>query len=150
MSTPTITEFLEARIADDEAVAREWDAAYNNPGPVPEYHYSIMRKHRKEWPTLWEALDKMPPARVLAECAAKRAIIEQHKDWPVLVEKKPEFRADATDPQSMAYRVSQEMVWLTEREYVKRFGVEAPTTNMVRALAAVYADHPDYQQEWAL
>jgi hypothetical protein len=123
MSTPTITEFLEARIAEDEAVAREWDAAYNNPGPVPEYHYSIMRKHRKEWPTLWGALDKMPPARVLAECAAKRAIVEF-----------------ADQVETMDYQITNE--W--------GGGLEGTGNNILKALAAVYASHPDYLQEWAL
>jgi hypothetical protein len=27
-------------------------------GPVPQYHYHVMRKHRSEWPTLWKAIDK--------------------------------------------------------------------------------------------
>ena len=115
-----IVEFLEARIAEDELRANYY-------GPLA-----------------------MGTARVLAECAAKRAILEQHKDWPILVEKKPEFTEATNDLNSMSYRVTQEMVWLTEREYVKRFGVEAPTTNMIRALAAIYRDHPDYQEAWAL
>lgn len=130
-SRMNITEFLEARIAEDERAACKLAEADRRP-------------------LLSIASTINHPQRLFAECAAKRAIIEQHKDWPVLVEKKPEFREDSADPQSMAYRVTQEMVWLTEREYVKRFGIEAPTTNMIRALAAVYKDHPDYQQEWNL
>lgn len=133
MSTPTITEFLEARIAEDEAVV------YNvMPADVETFYDG----HWVNGPVSSE--------RLLAECAAKRAIIKQHEDWPVLVEKKPEFSEDTSDIHSMTYRASQELAWLTEREYVKRFGVQAPTTNMVKALASVYADHPDYAQEWAL
>lgn len=33
------------------------DAAITVPGPVPEYHEKIMAKHRREWPTLWAAID---------------------------------------------------------------------------------------------
>jgi inosine/xanthosine triphosphate pyrophosphatase family protein len=55
MSTPAITEFLEARIADDEGLATE-----ALPGE----------------PSVWGARGWYDPARVLAECAAKRAIIE--------------------------------------------------------------------------
>lgn len=29
-----------------------------NPGPVPTYHYDIMQKHRREWPSLWAVIDR--------------------------------------------------------------------------------------------
>jgi hypothetical protein len=124
----TIVEFLEARIAEDEREANVCLAQYRRGegGSSPR----------------WK--------RQLAECSAKRAIIEQHGEWPVLVERAPSGDFDANDTQSMTYRMVKEIAWLTEREYVKRFGVEPPTTPMLRALAAVYSTHPDYQQEWAL
>lgn len=167
-----ITEFLEARIAEDEAVAStatagpwRWDADFGDENDTGlaltndskaevvgayNYHCCSFRDDPRVEPDDAVFIAHHDPARVLAECAAKRAILEQHKDWPVLVERKPDFSEDASDVQNMTYRVSQEIAWLTEREYVKRFGVEAPTTNMILALAAVYKDHPDYQQEWAL
>jgi hypothetical protein len=166
----TITEFLEARIAEDEKkasallrdlegqVSEEYAGMVDERGPMTPTRllgaqmwaqYAGQSK-RRSFAKGQQIAYLANPMRVLAECAAKRAIIEQHKDWPVLVEKKPEFREDATDPQSMTYRVTQEMVWLTEWEYVKRFGVEAPTAPMIRALAAVYSDHPDYNKDWAL
>jgi len=181
-----ITEFLEARITEDEAAARaaidparpgvQWQWVTNETDRVvangdlaeAQEYQKISLRTVEEYPTsagelpgfligyaeevdpgAGEHIARHDPARVLAECRAKRAIIEQHKDWPVLVERKPEFTEASNDIHSMTYRATQEMAWLTEREYVKRFGVEAPTTNMIRALAAVYADHPDYQQEWA-
>jgi hypothetical protein len=90
--------------------------------------------------------------RALAECAAKRAILKQHEEWPVLVERAPDHLShDADDLQSMTFRMSREIAWLTEREYVKRFGVEPPTTPMIKALAAIYAEHRDYRPpEWRL
>lgn len=136
MDAMTITEFLEARIAEDEAAAREEDEDYAATTLLPTYD----SEHQANWNT----------TRVLAECAAKRAILKQHEDWPVLSQTEPTFTHDAIgDPLSMTMRASQEIAWLTEREYVRRFGVEAPTAPMIRTLAAVYRDHPGYKKEWA-
>lgn len=33
-----------------------------NTGSHPGYHTTIMNRHRKEWPTLWRALDKLVEA----------------------------------------------------------------------------------------
>lgn len=33
--------------------------AIKNKGPSPGYHNKIMNKHKKEWPTLWAALDNL-------------------------------------------------------------------------------------------
>ena len=84
----TITEFLQARISADEAAAKV-DA-----GEMRMSSVSIQFD--------CETQQRFTPARVLAECAAKRAII-------------------AALPAS----------W-----------------TMLRALAAVYSDHPDYDPEW--
>ena len=71
---PNITEFLEARIAEDEAEANaaianyapdEWD----NPTNAGNYYPADI--------AFWE---RQTPTRVLAECAAKRAIIEAHTE----------------------------------------------------------------------
>jgi hypothetical protein len=130
----TIVEFLEARIAEDEARASSGWARLGD----------------SRWETDNYGRDFLTPSAVLAECAAKRAIIKQHEDWPVLVERAPSGDFDANDTQSMVYRMTREIAWLTEREYVRRFGVEPPTTPMLRALATVYKDHPDYDENWAL
>ena len=28
-------------------------------GPRPDYHRSLLKRHRSQWPTLWAALDKL-------------------------------------------------------------------------------------------
>src|SRR5690606_17844004 len=61
------------------------------------------------------------PARVLAECQAKRAIVEH-----ILVQ----MRDEPTMTRGRAHR------GLTPWAYT------------LRLFAAVYADHPDYQEEW--
>lgn len=40
--------------------ARKWvviQKAITDEGPEPRYHRKIMKRHRKEWPTLWDALE---------------------------------------------------------------------------------------------
>ena len=129
----TITEFLQARVAEDEEQARR------SVGPMSD-----------DW-RIVESWREGVAARVLAECEAKRAIIKWHESWPVLVEQPPVFEtADGADPMSMAMRMSWQMAWLTTKEYVARFGTEPPSTPILRSLAAVYADHPDYREEWKL
>ena len=94
MSAMTITEFLLARIAADEASAKAVLAIYE-----PDEWGSPLAggNHFPAEVTLWDRFD---PARVLAECAAKRVL-------------------------------------LGNANYIA-----------INALAAVYADHPDYKQKW--
>lgn len=150
-----IKDFLLARIAEDEELAR--DSFYEGQSWLPEEEavvagdqdldlvFMMDRKRDAQHAAHWS------PTRVLAECAAKRAIIKQHEAWPVRVSESvaPSFEATA-GTEAITLRMTQRMVWLTEREYVKRFGVEPPTAPMLLTLAAIYADHPDYQQRWAV
>lgn len=126
-----VTEFLEARISEDEQQAR----ACRELGWVPARKYG---------------LTAIGYTRTLAECEAKRIIIKQHEQWPVLVERKPsELEIARQGLASVTYRMTSEMAWMTTKEYIKRFGSEPPTAPMLLTLAAIYKDHPDYQQEWA-
>lgn len=134
-STPTLTDFLLARIAEDEDAANharwamqgEWFTTADN--KVDEFV-----RHNS-------------PARVLAECESKRRIVELHQSWPVLVETPPEL-TQADNATDMTMRLTRRIAWLTQEEYRKRFGAEPPTAPMLRALALPYADHPDYLEEW--
>ena len=121
-----ITEFLEARITEDEEVAR---AAIQPEEMYPYGDRKLPRLEAHEWGaqidgyvggTWGTHAARHDPARILAECAAKRAIIEQWDD--------PAFSDQG------AYDA----------------GHARATDDAVRALAVVYADHPDYRQEWAL
>ena len=107
-----ITEFLLARIAEDETTALaavdgqadpENGWGYEGRTLIPHVgiiHHAVQAEHITRW----------HPYRVVAECAAKRAIIEQAE------------RSDSGWWESI----------------------------YVAILAAVYADHPDYQTEWKL
>jgi hypothetical protein len=112
----TITEFLEARIAEDE----EWAGS----------GWSSLRDTR--WETDNYGRNMLTPSAVLAECKAKRAITGEHgKD----------------ESSSADYCETCAEWWKSELgEGPPPVAYPCPT---VRALAAVYADHPDYQQEWA-
>ena len=98
----TIAEFLEARIAEDEA------EALNAPKMSDVYDANRL--------AFTDALRK----RVLDECAAKRAILAGRK------------RSDSS---------------MADDEWT--MGWSDANYDALYALAAVYEDHPDYQQEWA-
>lgn len=101
-----ITEFLEARIAEDEARA--------------SVGWTTMHEESR-WEVDNYGQNFLTPSAILAECAAKRAIIE---DWD--------------DPSGPG-------VW---EGYGAGHALAADRA--VRALAAVYKNHRDYRQEWAL
>lgn len=111
----TITEFLLARIAEDEAAANAVDLLSSEMEIISTHHLPEFADYMLRW----------QPNAVRAECAAKRAIIEQYET----------YGAAAQGAVSVAYtmaRVSQRVM-----------------DGALRALAAVYKDHPDYQEEWA-
>jgi len=99
----TIDEFLAARIAEDEAEARQ--APTRDHLGDDRRFYADAGPHRDNW-GLWTF--HVPPARILAECGAKREAL-----W-----------------------------WYVNDDHVV---MEAT----IKAMAAVYSDHPDYRQEWA-
>ena len=143
MTALTLADFLRARYDEREAKARA-DLASAWAGHMlglvgwrdaPVHIYNAAQAH-----AIREAQD------VLADVEAKRAIIDWHENWPVLVEARPEVRADSID--ALHYTMSRQMAWLTEREYVAQFGSEPPTGPILRLLALPYASHPDYRQEW--
>jgi hypothetical protein len=123
----TITEFLLARIAEDEALAR--DAA--SEGSPPRTGWQLWTNKLSTTPG-GERLGprgtvEAHPNRVLAECEVKRWIVELH----------------VCDPERGA-------IWdpaCTVDGYGAAVPDDCPT---LRFLASVYADHPDYREEWRL
>lgn len=142
MTALTLTDFLRARLDEDEAVAREWVAC----------KYSGVDAWGEGADHFFEG-GAGSPARVLADVAAKRRIVEWHENWPVFVEQRPEMPSmrpfgDPDAMQDLHYSMARQFEWLTHREYVTRFGSEPPTAPILRFLALPYASHPDYRQEW--
>ena len=136
MSTQTIAEFLEARIAEDEAIAQgatagPWTTMTEETSDGDNIYYTVEHgteqlcdmalTSRQGWHDA-EHIARHDPSRVLAECAAKRAIIELAD------------HALATE---------------IERRDASALGAGLMHSDVICRLAAVYASHPDYRQEWA-
>jgi len=115
MSTLTITEFLEARIAEDEGLAKASIANYT---PDEWDNPSRWANHYAADVEFW---DTHTPYRVLAECAAKRAVISNVGP----------YSCSQAHPQFDVYHPDGHL------------------SPVIRAIAAVYASHPDYREEWA-
>jgi hypothetical protein len=143
-----VVEFLEARIGEDEKTAKallkdlegevqeSYAGAVDERGPMtPDRllhaqmwaHYDGQSK-RRSFAKGQQIADLASPDRALAECAAKRAIIE-------LAQKATEVEKEFDDYEWRGAGPEQVDPWTGDA--------------ILFALAAVYKDHPDYQQEWA-
>lgn len=54
--------FLKKKLSNLEKATTELVKAIRDKGAVPQYHNHVMRKHRDEWPTLWQAIDNIVKA----------------------------------------------------------------------------------------
>lgn len=120
-----LTEFLLARIAEDEAVARGaieghparsaswWDDQDDEDGPMPSLGIDGSC-------SLQQALHiaRFDPARVLAECEAKRRIVEWHSE---------------------THECEDGVAWMPQHIF-----------RTLVVLAQPYADHPDFDPSWRL
>ena len=110
-----ISEFLLARITEDELAAR-----------------AVIAECEESPPSVYDMaqvpmLNAGAPDRVLAECAAKRRVVELHHD--------PYEGDDDYDPACTGMYDSG--------------SAESSNCDTLRALASVYADHPDFDPNWA-
>ena len=117
----TLTDFLLARIEEDEAVARvaadggdgRWsvNGRYKDDARIDGYGIIIYDEggHTVEQA---QYIARHDPARILDECAAKRAIVERYS-------------------------------------YLYHYGDGGGLAFDLRALASVYAAHEDYRDQWA-
>ena len=116
-----LTEFVLARIAEDEAAAR--DALEDGRGtPEPEPWLAVgWPRSEHPGPVVF-----VGPERFLAECEAKRRTVNRHR---------PEEFMDAPG----------EFFCLRCQPSGNRGMWPCPD---LRDLASVYAEHPDYREEW--
>ena len=156
-----ITDFLLARIAEDEKLAQaatgsstRWESMTEETGNGEGIYYTVEEVGTYDSPILdltrtdrtgraqAEHIARHDPARVLAECAAKRAIIESHHPHDHGGQHGDAVFCDECqwDHGDDAPRI--------DNQPVENFGAN-PCRTLV-ALAAVYKDHPGYQQEWAV
>jgi len=116
----TLTEFLLARIDEDEAVVlRAFEATNELFGRGGETDTGIDVVYDSAGPFVGVGNERM-----VAEIAAKRIIIAS--EVAAHVGRRDEYKDSATFD-AIASRVN---------------------TRALRALAVIYADHPDYREEW--
>lgn len=124
--TQTLADFLLTRIAEDEAWAIEainLAVIYDN----PKWHWIVSHDDGSRWqPT------NATPRRVLAECEAKRRIVDLHV--PTTYRHGPEACAVCTQWDDYPWRVE--------------VGEDRWPCATLRLLALPYADHPDFREEW--
>lgn len=137
--TLTLSGFLLARVSEDEAVARAAEGAPSDP-----------RQQHRLWTARTELAEGQPvpmlasvgaaPARILAECEAKRRIVELH---PLTTDVVPVDSGPSPGCGcETCHTVTASSVFDTD--YVEALG---PCDTLL-VLAAVYAHHPDYRDEW--
>lgn len=144
----TLTEFLLARITEDEAAARagiSGQADPENGWGLVEYqgmagltlaphvghvHERVQGEHIIRW----------HPYRVLAECAAKRRIMESH---PLTSDVVP-VHTGPTPAVGCETCHTVTASSIDDVDYVEALG---PCDTLL-ALALPYADHPDFHEEW--
>jgi hypothetical protein len=115
-----LTDFLLARIAEEEEVAR----FAVTPDPPERDEWGLWTTQREPGRSTPRGSVEATPARVLAECEAKRRIVEEYR--AALLERAEAWTVD--DPRGSA-------------------GFEFEVA--LQCLAVPYASHPDYQQEWS-
>lgn len=120
----TIIEFLEARLAEDRAlVTKAMEPDWNGERPT-FYGKGTEGAHRDDWGL---STFHVLPDRFLAEVAAKRAIIGEHRHSD-----DPEGWRDCSECGEVGKVADNPACWT------------------LCQFASVYSDHPDYQPEWAV
>lgn len=171
-----IDEFVLARVAEDEAAAQAVLA------PLTKYGYdSLDAEHEWRWvlqthpesggwgSTFWPGAPS--PERVLAECAAKRALVAAHpvvEKWLVTNRSDDQMLEVFSDGQFhrmpprhsrvVSVRSGEDTMivqdetgndrTVLQRDWFRENAVLQPPPLELRILAAVYAEHPDYREEW--
>lgn len=133
-----ITEFLAARLAEDEQIARTatrggWGMAVDEPSErtwlIISYdeeleEAALICEGDREGGGVYHTEDAAhivshDPARVLREIEAKRAILAEYTDYVAM--------------------------WEEEREAPDGVGA---LQAVIAHMSAVYSDHPDFKEEW--
>ncbi|WP_402465764.1 DUF6221 family protein [Isoptericola aurantiacus] len=125
----TITEFLTARLDEDEAAAR---AAATTAERIHERTGRRDPRATRAWTEhgVMGPHVALSPARVLAEVEAKRRIVEWFSDRQMIFT--GGMGDDRTDPTN----------------YTPGPLVHEADTPVLRMLALPHADHPDYDEAW--
>lgn len=133
-ATATLAEFLLARITEDREAALTASTRHVD-GPWLTAWSTDVEGIESEG---WNHLDRWSPARVLAECEAKRRIVEAHPLIPAA-----SIWGDPTG--GLACEVCDERTDLTCGGFEHERSDGCVT---LRQLALPYAEHPSYDESW--
>ena len=133
----TLAEFLAARLDEDQARA---EAMHHDVNPLDDYYSCPASRTEPLGDLAWgeehcECGLAMRKGRVLREVAAKRAILALH---PIASEE-IWTRDDDDHPVKVREYDCYRCGWVPP---------DVQACGTLRALAAVYSDHPDDRQEW--
>jgi hypothetical protein len=147
-----IVEFLTARLNEDEQTARAATGKYRSPTWRVDGDDETLLIYPDDGSTgftfdgpIAPHIARHDPARVLADVAAKRKIVEMHR---------PQYVSDDPDKHyGSHYEVigSREILVRDEEPHLPnwcRTCQELSPCPTVRQLALPHADHPDYDPAW--
>jgi hypothetical protein len=141
-----IVEFLKARLAEDEAAAQRagaWhpDWTYDRETfSVNSGTWSVAARRANDVPLCdvdGEHVARHDPARVLRDIAAKRAIIDLHRSVPLV------DGAEGTTCAECGPTADDHAVWAFP-------GEDWTPCRTLKILAAIWAEHPDYDPSWTV
>jgi Family of unknown function (DUF6221) len=141
VNSESLIAFLNARLDEDEAAARTaTDGSWYREGSEVRGHSRAYAGGEPgivvikwTWPQEADHIIRHDPARVLREVEAKRVIMEWHyRGLP------PEGAPEGLE--ICAGEEGDGDTWQMATPW---------PCPQIRALAAVYSDHPDYREEWA-
>ena len=142
--TLTLTDFLLARIAEDEAVVRE---ARSSEHPADRDGTALMAIDGTG-----SAAVMISSGRVLAECEAKRRIVERESRWVRQRFDAPEHMTvmpDNDGPPHIQLASGATLHGEDMASFRAEWYEPAPPTATLRDLASIYADHADFRPEWS-
>jgi DNA helicase HerA-like ATPase len=128
----TIEEFILARVAEDEHYARLADEVEDDWQDVVQPITNALTQARpqevwsKRYGHAFQHIARHDPARVLAECEAKRRILDRAANDIAA--------ADAKAPDQITRSFDA--------------GAAHEAYNVLLDLVRVWADHPDFREEW--
>lgn len=150
-----IVEFLRARLDEDEAIAEACRSDFGPYGPHGAVAWELHDNGNVWWPDTnsmvatgqWGDLEdevgkhiaRFDPARALREVAAMRWVLGEHNVYSVARAEDPLAKYHQSDRACVGCGSDRQEDWLVE---------DINDCPILRALATIYFDHPDYRQEW--
>lgn len=77
-------------------------------------------------------------------------ILYLHNKWPVLVKETPEpaIVYNEESANDVVAQMTHKINWMTQQQYLERFGHETPTDPILDSIARIWRTHEDYNPEW--